>query len=286
LRPVHYITLVVAAALIAVIYWGGKTVPPAKKQGANMQPGMAAGMGGNANPVVPASFDSILTASRARLSSSAADSVKTIENTIAAIRDSSQMAVSFFQLAVVWQNAKQLPVAAYYSAKAAKLENSEKKLTFAGQFFLELMQEDSTPSVQLWEAQEAISCLQRSVDLNPNDDTAKLALASCYIEGTGETMQGVQLLLGITREKPDDILANLLLGKLAVQSGQYDKAIGRFTTILKLQPRNTEAMYFMAEAYKGKGDKNKAIELLEQCKEIVNKPEFSRDVDKYINSFK
>lgn len=245
----------------------------------------AAGMS-NAAPVMPASFDSILAASRAKLPAAAADSVKAIENKIAAIRDSSQMAVLFFQLAVVWQNENQKPVAAYYSAKGAKLENSEKKLTFAGQFFLDLMQEDTTPSVQLWEAQEAISCLQRSVELDPNNDTAKIALASCYVEGTGETMQGVQLLLGIVRDKPDDIPANMLLGKLAVQSGQYEKAIGRFTTILRQQPKNTEAMYFMAAAYKGKGDKGKAIELLEECKRIVNKPEFSKDIDKYINSFK
>ena len=80
-----------------------------------------------------------------------------------------------------------------------------------------------------------------------------MALAAALIEGAGETMQGLQLLLGIIRERPDDIPANLMLGRLAIQSGQFDKAVGRFETVLKQEANNTEAMYFLAEAYKGKG---------------------------------
>jgi cytochrome c-type biogenesis protein CcmH/NrfG len=113
-----------------------------------------------------------------------------------------------------------------------------------------------------------------------------MALAASYIEGTGETMQGVQLLLGVTREKPNNIQANLMLGRLSIQSGQFDKALGRFETVLKQEPENTEALYFLAETYKGKGNKEKAIELFEKCKKVVNKPQFSKDIDAYVNSFK
>lgn len=200
--------------------------------------------------------------------------------------DSSQMAPVFTTLAKTWQQHKQLPVAAYYYAKAAKLENSEKKLNFAGQFFLDLLHEAGSAEMQMWESQQAIACFERSLEIAPGNDTTKMALAAGYIEGTGETMKGVQLLLGITREKPDNIPANLMLGRMSIQSGQYDKAIQRYETVLKLEPENTEALYFLAEAHKGKGDKEKAIELLEKCKKIVNKPEFSRDIDEYIKSFK
>jgi len=200
--------------------------------------------------------------------------------------DSLQMAPVFTTLAQTWQQHKQLPVAAYYYAKAAKLENSEKKLNFAGQFFLDLLHEAPSAEVQMWESLQAVACFERSLEVNPDNDTTKMALAAGYIEGTGETMRGVQLLLGITREKPDNIPANLMLGRMSIQSGQYDKAVQRYETVLKQEPENTEALYFLAEAYKGKGNKEKAIELLEKCKKIVNKPEFSKDIDQYINSFK
>jgi len=238
------------------------------------------------NTMKPASFDSILTESRALLPKIVADTVRTMENELTAIRDSVRMAVVFERLSKVWERNKQLPVAAYYAAKVAKLENSEKKLTFAGQFYLQLMENENSPSVQTWEAGEAVSCLEQSLKINPNNEETKLALATGYIEGTGEPMRGVQILLAITREKPDDIPANLLLGRMSIQSGQFDKAVGRFETILKVEPENKEAMYFLAQAYEGKGDKKKAIELLEKCKKVVNDPGFSNEIDQHINSLK
>jgi len=236
--------------------------------------------------VKAASFDSILTASRLQIPEIVADSVKTIENELTAIRDTSRMAALFIQLSKVWEHGKQPLVAAYYGAKAAKLDNSEKKLTFAGQIFLQLMENESTPSMQAWDAAQAAGCLEQSLKLNDKNEDTKLALATAYIEGTGEPMRGVQILLAITRENPDDIPANLLLGRMSIQSGQFDKAVGRFEKILKLEPENTEAMFFMAQAWEGKGDKKKAIEYLEKCKKVVNDPGFSKDIDQKINSLK
>jgi tetratricopeptide (TPR) repeat protein len=283
LRTVHYITITVAIAVIALLYWGGNTKPPKK---AGDTPAVAGNMAEMPHTIAPASFDSMLEASVKELPEHAVNDLEAIKKEVAAATDSVHMAPHFINMAKLWQEHKKLPVAAYYYALAAKLENSEKSLNFAGQLFLDLVHETNVPGIQIWEAQQAVACFQRSLEINPANDTVKMALAAGFIEGTGETMQGVQLLLGITREKPDNIPANLMLGRLSVQSGQFDKALGRFETVLKQDPVNTEALYFIAEAYKGKGDKQKAIEYLEQCKKVVNKPEFSRDIDQYINSFK
>lgn len=283
MRTGHYITILVAAALIGLLYWGGNTKPPKK---AGETPPAAGNMAGMPHAIEPASFDSILEASVKELPEHAITELEAINKQVAGAADSLHMAPYFANMAKLWQEHKKLPLAAYYYAQAAKLENSEKSLNFAGQLFLDLVHETNSPGVQIWEAQQAVACFQRSLEINPANDTVKMALAAGYIEGTGETMQGVQLLLGITREKPDNIPANLMLGRLSVQSGQFDKALGRFETVLKQDPVNTEALYFIAEAYKGKGDKQKAIEYLEQCKKVVNKPEFNRDIDQYINSFK
>ncbi len=286
MRAAHYITLAVAITLIALLYWGGNTVPPAKKQGAAMQP-TAGAMTQGPNTMKPASFDSIVTASRRQLPKTVADTVLTIENELTAMHDSSRMASVFIRLSRVWERSGVNTVAAYYIAKAAKLENSEKKLTFAGRNFLQLMENGGSPSVLAWEAQEAVSCLEQSLKIAPDNEDTKLGLATGYIEGTGEPMRGVQILLGITREKPDDIPANLLLGRMSIQSGQFDKAVGRFETILKQEPENKEALYYLATAYEGKGDKKKAIELLERLKQLVaDNKDFSKEIDQHINSLK
>jgi len=287
LKAEHYTTLAIAIILIALLYWGGNTVPPLKKNVADMQrPNSGGPVAQGPNTMKPASFDSIIAVSRMQLPKTVADTVVTIENELTAIHDSSRMASVFLRLSKVWERARQMPVAAYYSSKAAKLENSEKKLTFAGQFFLQLMENEGSPSMQAWEAGEAVSCLEQSLKIDPDNEDTKLALATGYIEGTGEPMRGVQILLAITREKPDDIPANMLLGRMSIQSGQFDKALGRFETVLKQEPENKEALYFLAQAYEGKGDKKKAIELLEKCKLMVNDPGFSKEIEQHINSLK
>ena len=292
MRLAHYITLGGAVALIAIIYYGGKTTPPKTQAAAGMpakeghgQPETGAvdpmHMGHNIQPV---SFDSLLLATKAKLPAHAVSEVNAIETRLKATTDSTKMVADIDSLGGVWLEHKQLAVGAYYKAEAAKLENSEKKLNFAGQILMDLAQNEQAQNVQVWEAQEAIECFQQSLKINPKNDTITLMLASGLIEGVGETMQGVQLLLALVRENPNHVPANLMLGRMAVQSGQNDKAIGRFETVLKQDPNNTEALFFASEAYRAKGEKTKAIELLEKCKKIVNKPEFTRDIDDRIKS--
>lgn len=283
MKAAHYITIASAVALTALIYWGGNTIPPAKPVA--KQPA-AGGASQGPGTMKPASFDSLIAASKSQLPKTAADSVKTIENELSAIRDSSRMAFVFMRLSGVWERAGQHIVANYFTATAAKLEKSEKNLTFAGQYFLELMQSESSDAVRVWEANQAVSCLEQSQAIDPANEDTRLALATAFIEGTGEPMRGVQILRDITAQKPDDIPANMLLGRLSIQSGQLDKAIQRFETVLKADPKNKEAVYFMAQAYEGLGDKAKAIELLEKCKTLVNDPRFSKEVDEKIKTLK
>lgn len=283
MKAAHYIAIAAAISLTALLYWGGNTVPPAKKPVAATQPN-AGGMAQGPNTMKPASFDSLLTASFAQLPKTAADTVKTIENELAAIRDSSRMASVFIKLANIYEREHQLPVATYYRAKSAKLEKSGKKLTFAAQIFLQLMEEEHSGSVQLWEAAEAVSALEQSLAIDSTNEDTKLALATAYIEGTGEPMKGVQILRGITAQNPGDIPANMLLGRMSIQSGQLEKAVTRFETVLKQQPDNKEALYFMAQTYEGLGNKTKAIEYLQKCKAVIKNPEFVQELDNKIKS--
>ncbi len=281
MRPVHYIIIAVGALVITILYFGGNTAPP-KKKGAE-----ASVTGGNTTPhsAKPASFDSMLLAARQSLPEHAAEDIGTIENQLTAMRDSSRMAVVFDTLARVWQKHNQLPIAAYYYLQAGKLDNSEKKLTFAARLFLDLARKATSEAAQAWSGQMAIDGFNRALEINPGNDTNKILLAECYI-GTGETMQGVVLLREITEKDPENVSANLILGQQGIVSGQYDKAIGRFEAVLKTEPRNIEALLGLAEVHKNKGNKQKAISLLEEAKTVMNNPDFSKDVDDYIKSFK
>lgn len=285
MRKGHYITLIAAVALIAALYWGVNTVPP-KQTNNQQQQAPEHNDGAQPMAIAPASVDSILSAGKTALHEHAAEEIDALLSKAGTATNKSEKASIYTEIAQVWQQHKQLPQAAYYFTEAAKLENSEKSLNFAARLNSELLRSAESASVRAWAAQQAIAAYEQSLELNPDNDTVKMALAAAYIDGTSQPMQGIQLLLGITREQPNHIQANLMLGQLSIRSGQMDKAQERFEKVLSIEPENTEALYFLAEVYKSKGNKQKAIELLEECKRIINNPSFSKEIDEYIKTFK
>lgn len=211
------------------------------------------------------------------------DSKKSLPRTGA---DSAGAISTFDALADAYREHHEALPAVHYRAIAARLASSPEKLTFAGRSALGLLESPQTPpDARLWAAQTAVDLFSRALTQTPDADSLQLALAVAYIEGTGETMQGVQQLLAITRKQPSHIPANLLLGRLAVQSAQWDKAAGRFQTVLGQDPNNVEALLGLADTYRGRGEKEEAVKIFEQAKKVVNNPDFSRDIDAYMKTF-
>lgn len=281
-RQLLFISL--GVGLFALLYWGGQMVGDPAKTAKPSQANRDQARGGM-NPtadIVPINIDQYTKEHKLDLSSDQLAKLNTLEKNL----DQSNSAVANKDLAEFWEKAPELNISANYYKKAAFLENSEKSLTFAGNLFLALLQRTDKPEVRKWQALEAIECFTTALKMNPSNTDSKIALATCYTEGTGETMKGVTMLREITQQDSTNIPANIILGKLAIQSGQWEKAIKRLELVLSLRPTNTEAMYFLAEAYKGKGDKQRAIELFEACKKEVNKPEFAKEIDDYIKTFK
>lgn len=269
---------VIAALLLVVGLLFVNTKPPKPTETAERP------MAG-AKPQSSFAIDSFELAVKKKLAQHALGELQSIEQQLNTSTDSIKTAALYQQYADVWKEHKQLPIAAHYYSLAAKLENSEKKLTFAAQLFLELARNEHSGELQTWEAKNAATCFDQILFINPANDTAKLSLAEVYF-ATGEAMKGVALVKEITAKDPENSAANMLLGQQGLISGQNEKAKQRFETVLKNNPKDVEAMLGLAEAYKGLGEKEKAIELLENCKKYIDNPAFAKDVDEYIKNFK
>ncbi|HXH19920.1 MAG TPA: tetratricopeptide repeat protein [Chitinophagales bacterium] len=144
---------------------------------------------------------------------------------------------------------------------------------------------DNQPLTQ-YVLSQVIACYERALELNAENTDAKMSLAMAYLEGQTDPMKGVMLLREITDKDPDNITANLILGKYGIVSGQFDKAVQRLQKVLSVDSLNVDAYLYLAEAYEGMGDKAKAIETLEQCKKIVQDSGFSQQISNYIEKLK
>ena len=214
-----------------------------------------------------------------------------LENNITRGDVKQQSVKSFTQIADFWKDsAKAFIPYAYYTVEAAKLDKSEKSLTFAAQLFLENMRAESDDNLKSWQAETAIDLFNKALQLDPDNDSLKLGLGSCYVYGKGmigdptETMKGIQLLLSVVKKDSANMKAQMVLGIGGVISRQYPKAIERLLKVAKAEPENLEAISWLADAYAAAGDNSNAISWYQYSKKLVNNAGFSKEVDERIKA--
>ncbi|MGN6193569.1 MAG: tetratricopeptide repeat protein [Ginsengibacter sp.] len=269
-----------AVVLIFVLFFFGKTATTKKE------------MPAVAKTEVPAfNIKDTLTAEKQKLSPVQLIYVTRIENGISRGDLKNQTENQYTTLANFWKDsvASFIPYV-YYLSEAAKLDNSEKKLTFAARLILENMRREDNPGKKVWEAQTAASLFEQALKLDPENADLKVGLGSCYVYGEGmignaeQTMKGIQQLLQVVQKDSNNMQAQLVLGIGGVISSQYDKAIERLNKVVNFDPHNLEAVSWLADAYAAKGDKQNAIKWYEQSKHLVNNPEFSKEIDERIKA--
>lgn len=269
-----------AIVLVVVLFSFGRTVPRSDKKA---MPAAAPMGGGQSAP--PIAFEELLSTAKKKIPAEKLLLVNELENKVVRGDVKSQQIAVYKQLYTTWDSLNQLPVAAYYLGKAAKLENSEKSLTFAANLFFTHMQHAHEEGIAKWEALQAIELYDQAIALNPANDTLKISQAMVYMN-TGEPMTGVQKLRDVVAANPDNVDAQVTLANLAITSGQFDKAIERLEGILPKHPDNAKVLFVLAEAYKSKGDKQKAISLFQKSKELMKDPVLKKEIDSYIESIK
>ena len=142
-------------------------------------------------------------------------------------------------------------------------------------------------------ATNAKELFEKALELNPDNDSSKVGLGASYIFGSQagnpmEVMQGIQRILEVARRDSTNMYAQLMLGWGGLQSGQYDKAIERLTTVVRHQPANIEAILLLAEVNQQKGNKADAVKWYEAAKEQIGDRDsgMAREIDQRIQSLK
>lgn len=220
--------------------------------------------------------------------------VKELENSITRGDVAAQKIKQLHALAGFWKDSARLfDPYAYYISEAAKLDNSEKNLTFAAQLFLDNLRGEHDEARLNWQTNTAIELFEKAIALNPQNDDLRIGLGSCYVFGKGRTggdasasMKGIQELLAVVKKDSGNMKAQFVLGVGGFVSGQYNKAIERFEKVIKTQPNNVEAIAFLADTYAAKGDKTNAVKWYSLSKRLINNAEYSKEVDARIEAIK
>jgi tetratricopeptide (TPR) repeat protein len=195
----------------------------------------------------------------------------------------------FHQLAHFWKDSAEIfEPYAWYEAEAARLENSEKSLTFAAHLFLENLRNEESEPLKKWKALQAKDLFERSLRINDKNDSTIVGLGACYIFGNiaDNPMEGILKVRQVVEKDSTNIFAQMILGQGSLISGQYDRAIDRFEKVLALQPGNLEAILRMAEVYERKEDKANAIKWYSNALPLAPNPKMKTALEKRIEELK
>jgi tetratricopeptide (TPR) repeat protein len=189
------------------------------------------------------------------------------------------------QLAASWDDVNQPAPAAFYYQEVARKDNKLESWLSAGNRFNEAYKLTQDTTAQPVFTLNAVEAFQNALKLNPNSLDAKTGLGTAYVNGGATPMQGITLLLEVVKQDPDNRQANLNLGLFSMKSGQFEKAVQRFTTVVKQKPE-FEPYFYLGESYKQLGRKNEAIAAYQKCKELMPDPVFGQRIDEYIKELK
>jgi len=234
--------------------------------------------------VVALSLEQVSESAKQTINASLAAEITTLETALKNADEPSKLAL-YKQLAQKWDDVNVAIPSAFYKELVAQTESSYENWVLAGDQLTTAYQttQDSTSQPTL--VQKAITAYQTALKLNPASLNAKTGLGTAYVSGTPNPMQGITLLLEVVKQDPKNIKANTNLGLFAMRSGQFDKAVTRFKTVIEQKP-DPEAWFYLATSYENLGQNKDAILAFEKSKELAANPGLSNFVDQKIKALK
>ncbi|MBX2931775.1 MAG: tetratricopeptide repeat protein [Chitinophagaceae bacterium] len=264
--------------LFAALFFFGKTVNPAKE---NKQVEQHHAGDGHDHGI---DFSDLLLKAKSSLLAEKLQQVETIEKQLQNSSTEEKIHI-YHRLASFWKDSVGVfEPYAYYTAEAAKLDNSEKSLTFAAQLFIDNLFDEAEPSKQNWLATNGKVLLEKALEINPNNDSSKIGIGACYLFGniSENPMEGILQVKAIVDKNPDNLYAQWVLALGSKKSGQYDKAIDRLLIIVEKQPTNLSAILHLAECYELNNNNTEAIKWYKVIKNVIPNPEAKKELQQRI----
>lgn len=174
----------------------------------------------------------------------------------------------------------QLP-SGYYAEKLAAIDNSTDTWFRAGDSYYKCA-EIANNSSRLPLLQRAMQCFDNALKADPKNLQAKVGKAECIVEGAGSPMEGIGMIEDVLKQDSNNEKALVALGTFSIQSGQYAKAIARFTKVLKIDPTFIDAYLYMAQASEGEGNKAAAVGYLKKYSTFARDSAVKVQVNNYI----
>lgn len=211
----------------------------------------------------------LLKNAKAGLSSSQNGRIFLLEQELAQSEDDSLRIGQLQRLSGAWFDFGHPAIAGHYAQEIAESTGTEESWSIAGTTYTICVQQTAEEKVRDYCTGRAVRAFENAISLNPDQIAHQVNLALVYTENPPQDnpMRGVLMLRELNDAHPNNVLVMNTLARLAIKTGQFDRAIQRLETSLELAPENQNTICLLATAYAGAGQAYaaKATEFAARC---------------------
>jgi Flp pilus assembly protein TadD len=214
------------------------------------------------------SFETLLEQAIKATAGENAGALNNLEKELEGAADNQSKAAVLKKISAFWYEAKQLPVAGGYAEQVASIENADSSWSVAGGTFFTALVATQEPEIRDYCAKHAVAAFENAASLAPDKVEHRVNLALVWAENPkpDNPMQAVMMLRDLESKHPENPAVYNALGRLAIKTGQWQRAVDRLEKSWSLDKKNSNTPCLLARAYDGLGDTNKATEFFALCK--------------------
>jgi len=280
--------IVVAVAVIGIMVYlfelpvKGLVKPKEARTSSGAKITEARSVGSNTN--IDASY--VSAPAKTAIGSTIATEITALENSLKNAGSNADKIRFETELAKKWDDVNQPAPAAFYYLAIAREQNTYQDWLNAGDRFNDAYKFTQDTLAQPVFVSNSVEAFKNALKLKPESLDAQAGLGIADVNGgAASPMEGIGLLLGVVGKDPNNRKALLNLGTFAMKSGQYQKAVERFKTLIA-KKEELEPYFYLAESYKQLGMKQEAIAAYQKCKTMMPDPAFGARIDEYIKELK
>lgn len=248
-------------ALFLLLYFGFDTKPKAQKE-INKD---------RIENAESTSINSLLLSAKNNLKPEDASEVLLAEAKLSEAKNDLDKTEAYKGLSSAWYKIDRFAIAGYYAQLVADQEATAEAWSIAGATYNRGLNFEKEEKAIEFCTNRAIQAFENAISLDPSNVTHKVNLAVCYAERPPQDnpMKGILMLIDLNKKHPENVPTLSTLGRLGIQTGQFEKAAGRLEKALQIEPKNVKVNCLLAQAYEGLGLTEKATTFKNICQSLA-----------------
>jgi tetratricopeptide (TPR) repeat protein len=255
----QYITLAIFGAIFGILYFGCDTKSPETKA-------IETSRAMNFEKI---SIPNLRESSAQKLQEPEKQELAYLEQQVRQATADTAKWSSLEKLSGFWFQNNSPALAANYAQTIAEGKNQAESWSITGSTYFICAKNVEDAELKEFCFKKAVSAFENTISLDEESIEHKINLALCYVDFPPEDnpMTGIQQLLSLQEKYPESSAVQMQLARLGLQTGQFEKALGRLLKVLESEPNNTKACCMIVKAYEGLGQSTDATKYENCCKQ-------------------